>query len=407
MTRILLFFIFITGLVANDPTIDVVKKVSNTYKIKVLSNTKEKDLQRLDRKIKYMLKADLKLTGVFRILDDNSKVKPDFIFRFQVNNEEKNYQLYTQVRDSRKNVVFNKSYEISKKDRYPFLAHRFTVDFGKLVGVNDLDWLSRFVIFSQLVRSGETEILISDYSLTFKKRIIKGGINTFPKWANKEQTEFFYTSYDKGNQPTLYKASLLTGKQEKITSSEGMLVCSDVSKVSDKILLTMGEDGQPDIYELDLKTKRKTRLTWFNGIDVNGNYVEDDQSFVFVSDRYGNPDVFKSKIGSRSVEQLVFKGKNNNYVDSFNDYAVFVSRDTESQFGRNTFNIYLISVKTEYIRQLTSNGQNFFPRFSSDGKTILYTKTYKNESAIGLIRLNQNKSYLFPFKDGKIQSIDW
>lgn len=388
-----------------DPTIDVVKKVSQHYSIKVISNTKERGVALLDKKLLYMLKADLKLTGIFKVIDEDSRIQPDFKFYYQLNKENSGYKLYTDVQNSKGKTVFNRSYTVSKEERYPFLSHRCIIDYGKKVGVNDLDWIGQFVIFSQLVKSGETEILISDYSLTFKKTIIRGGINIFPKWANKEQTEFYYTAYEE--EPTLYKASLVTGEQKRIISSEGMLVCSDVSKNGDKILLTMGNDGQPDIYEYYLNTDSLKQITFFDGIDVNGNYVEDEKSIVFVSDRFGTPDVFKSKIGTKAVEQLIFKGKNNNYVDSFKDYVLFVSRDTSSEFGRNTFNIYLISVKTDYIRQLTSTGQNFFPRFSGDGRTILYTKTYKRESAIGIIRLNQNRSYLFPFKDGKIQSIDW
>ena len=34
-------------------------------------------------------------------------------------------------------------------------------------------------------------------------------------------------------------------------------------------------------------------------------------------------------------------------------------------------------------------------------------KNYKAESSVGIIRLKQNKSFLFPLKIGKIQSIDW
>ncbi len=403
--RFILLLSFFLSFSYGDPTIDVVKKVSNIYKIKVFSSTKERDLRGLDQKLMYMLKADLKITGMFRILEDDSKIKPDFIMYYQLSEENDNYKLYTKIVTSTDREVFSKQYEISKEERYPFLSHRFVREFGMSLGVKDLEWLGKFVIFSQLLAPGETEIIISDYSLTFKKVIIKGGINIFPKWADKKQNEFYYTSYE--DRPTLYKVSLLTGKQEKIISSDGMLVCSDVSENGEKLLLTMGGDGQPDIFEYYTQTNSLRQVTDFKGIDVNGNYVEDEKSIVFVSDRFGTPDVFKTKIGSDSVEQLVFKGQNNNYVDTFEDYALFVSRDTNSEFGKNTFNIYLISVKTDYIRQLTSTGQNFFPRFSTDGNTILYTKTYKNESAIGIIRLNQNKSYLFPFKDGKIQSIDW
>ena len=81
--------------------------------------------------------------------------------------------------------------------------------------------------------------------------------------------------------------------------------------------------------------------------------------------------------------------------------------ETESEFEENTFNIYLISTKTDYIRQLTTTGKNLFPRFSPYGDTLLYIKGYRNDSALGIIRLGYNKSFLFPLKTGKLQAIDW
>jgi TolB protein len=71
------------------------------------------------------------------------------------------------------------------------------------------------------------------------------------------------------------------------------------------------------------------------------------------------------------------------------------------------FNLYLISTDSDFIRRLTTIGINQFPKFSADGESILFVKHYQNESALGIIRLNYNKSYLFPLKVGKLQSIDW
>ena len=52
-----------------------------------------------------------------------------------------------------------------------------------------------------------------------------------------------------------------------------------------------------------------------------------------------------------------------------------------------------------------ATGVNEFPRFSRDGDAILFIKNYKGQSAIGIIRLNYNKNYLFPLKYGKVQSM--
>jgi TolB protein len=67
----------------------------------------------------------------------------------------------------------------------------------------------------------------------------------------------------------------------------------------------------------------------------------------------------------------------------------------------------LISTQTDLIRKLTTNGKNMFPRFSSDGESLLFIKHMGKRSALGVLRLNANRSFLFPLNVGKIQAIDW
>lgn len=399
-----LIFVLCLSFVHADQTIEIVKKVTSTVSIFVDTDSKDTRLKELNQKLLYMIKSDLKIVGIFKILDQYDP-KADYQAKVSISKNGSSFQGAFLVKNSSGKTVFNRTYNLSKEERYPFLSHKFVVELSAKFGIQDVSWMEKLILFTKMVSSGETQIYISDYSLTFRKIVVSGGINIFPKWANKNQDSFYYTKYEE--LPTLYKLDLYSGKKTKIVSSPGMLVASDVSKDGKKILVTMGIGGQPDIYEYNLFNKTKKRLTTYGGVDVNGKYIENENSFVFVSDRFGYPEIFKGKIDSNFVEQLVFKGKNNNYVDGFEDYVLFVSRDSNSEFGRNTFNIYLISTKTEYIRQLTSTGQNFFPRFSEDGNTILYIKSFKNEYGLGIIRLNQNKSFVFPLKDSKIQSIDW
>jgi TolB protein len=169
----------------------------------------------------------------------------------------------------------------------------------------------------------------------------------------------------------------------------------------------MAPKDQTDIYMYDIITKKIQKITNYSGIDVNGNFIDDDKRIVFVSDRLGYANVFAQGIYDTNVEQMVYHGKNNNSASAFDNYIVYSSREDKSEFGRNTFNLYLISTKTDYIRQLTMTGENLYPRFAKDPDTILFIKQYQNQSALGIVRLNANKTYHFTLKTGKLQSIDW
>ncbi len=417
--RALIALLAATALYAADATLEIVKEVGTALNVAVESRSDQPE--RLDRKIARMIEADLRVAGFFNVLESPAKGgdRPpmsasiyreaglDYLVRYEFFTRDGRFGIAAQIYDAKEQrEVLSRSYTVSREERYPFLAHNLAIDFADAIGVGGLEWMSRFVIFSRNVGPKETEILISDYSLTFKQVVVRGGFNIFPKWADDRQRGFYYTHYH--DKPTLYHVDLYSGERTKITASRGMLVCSDVSRDGKRLLLTMAPEDRPDIYEFTLATGEKRRLTTYGGIDVNGHYVEEDQAMLFVSDRLGYPEIFYTRLDNpRATTQFVYKGRNNNYINTWGNYAVFVSRDTDSAFEGNTFNLYLISTTSDFIRQLTTTGQNNFPRFSASGDTILHTKSYRRESALGVIRLAYNKSFLFPLDVGTIQAIDW
>ena len=68
----------------------------------------------------------------------------------------------------------------------------------------------------------------------------------------------------------------------------------------------------------------------------------------------------------------------------------------ENELGGKSFNLYLISTKSDSLKRLTSSGINQFPKFSTDGETLLFIKTFEGSSSVGIIRLEHNKTSLFP-----------
>ncbi len=301
--------------------------------------------------------------------------------------------------------VFAKSYKVSRQDIYMFVSHAIAYDINEYMGEPSVEWMKRKVIFSRITGAKQSEIVISDYSLAYQHVMVKGGFNLFPKWANYEQNAFYYTSLD-GLKPTLKHVDMKTVKVSSIISSDGMLVCSDVSRDAKTLLLTMAKNGQPDIYTYNVDTKKYKRETVYGGIDVNAQFM-DKNKIIFISSRLGYPNVFSKRLDTKEVEQMVYYGKSNSACSSNGEYIVYKARESSNAFDKNTFNLHLISMKTDFIRRLTATGVNEFPRFSRDGDAILFIKNYKNQSSIGIIRLNHNKNYLFPLKYGKVQSMDW
>jgi TolB protein len=179
-----------------------------------------------------------------------------------------------------------------------------------------------------------------------------------------------------------------------------------VSEDGSRLLLTLAPNGQPDIFLYDTLSGNKTRITDYSGIDVNGQFMGDG-SIAFVSNRLGYPNIFSTRINSNAISQLVYQGKSNSSLSSYKNFLVYKARENSANFTGNTFNLHLLSLNSGNIKRLTASGENDFPRFSPDGEAILYIKQEGSRSSIGVIRFGLNKSFAFPLKIGRIQSIDW
>jgi len=354
---IVLILVSLVSLYAYDASIDIVKNSDKLPSIIVQDATNINfNSKKIEKKIFKLLIGDLKISANFIV--DDSYIRTSYNGNFK-----NNFQS-----DKHVNLILRFKLE----NDGPFLAHKMIIDANNAIGAPSIDWMERFVIFSKITGKRKSDIVISDYTLSYQKTVVTGGLNIFPKWADDKQDAFYYSSYN-GRIPVLYRVNLDKGTRTKI-----------------------------------IKTKRKERLTKFPGIDVSGNFIDNETRFAFVSDRLGYPNIFAKRFNINApVEQLVYQGRNISSFSSYNNYIVFSRREGDSEFGKNSFNLYLISTKTQYIRQLTATGKNYFPRFANKGETIMFIKNYKGQSALGIIRLYSNKSFLFPLKIGKIQSIDW
>ena len=399
-----------------DATIEVIKKVEVLPSMAIEDGSTHYDDTFKLRFFK-MLVADMNVLSLFNVdrhhrmvdFDDSSVVVENkdmaYVLRYKMFEDDNGALNINTKLFQDDEVKFVKNYKVSKKNIYMFIAHAIAYDINEFMGEPSVGWMKRKVIFSRVIAPRKSEIVIADYTLTYQHSIIQGGFNIFPKWANNMQNAFYYTSLS-SKVPTLKYVNINTGEVSTLMTSDGMMVCSDVSDDANTLLLTMAKGGQPDIYSYNLKTKKLQRETLFRGIDVNAQF-RDKNTIVFISGRLGYPNVFSKQLGSSEVEQMVYYGKSNSACSAHGEYIVYKARETSNAFSENTFNLHLISIKTDFIRRLTATGINEFPRFSKDGDAIIFIKNYKAQSSIGIIRLNHNKNYLFPLKFGRVQAMDW
>ena len=407
------FVFFIAFIFANEPdaVIKVEKDVDQraTVTIVAASSVKPKFRKELNR----LFKADFSVSGHFLADVSNAKNINFSTLPTQLNTKSQYILVYNFTRTKSggssldiklfsgtpKKQILSKNFSVSRIEKSPFLVHKAVSEINNFAKYPPINWINRYVVLARYTGAKKTEILLADYTFTYQKVILKNGFNMFPKWADKEQKVLYYSNYS-GDKIKLYKLNIYTGAKSLITTSTGMLICSDVSNDGSKLLLTMAPESQPDIYLFSNGNRKK--LTKFSGIDVGGKFADNEQSVVFVSNRVGTPNIFKMPVSGGSVKQIVHHGTNNASVDANGEQVVYSSKESPG-----TFNIYLTDTSGSQTRPLTSGGVNQFPRFSRDGNIVMYIKRVGSSNSIGFINISANRSELFKMGINRIQSIDW
>lgn len=410
MLKYLLMIMSCTGLLfgAVDAEFTMSKSVGTSTKMAIVDASDFNDKNKKDNIFKIFL-SDLTLSGNFNPSSEyyngsfeeiSATQLAPIVLVYQLNEKGAGVDLKVKLQQTTtKEILFSKSYSLSNKAQYPFLIHRSIGDLNRAMGYGDIGWMNKFVIISKANASGQSQIFLADYTLTYNKIISSGGLNIFPKWATTQQDKFYVTNMNE-SVPTLYMIDINNGKKIPITKSEGMLICSDVSKSGDKILLTMAPSGQPDIYEYTLSSNNANRITDYSGIDVSSRYGTSDNEIVFVSNRSGNANIYKKNLTNSLITQATNYGSYNNTFDHYATKMVYSSKESKGQF-----NLYLQNGKSKPI-PLTTSGDNQYPKILSNGTIVAFVKQVENKSKIGYININNFKSEFFDF-NGKIQSLDW
>jgi len=397
----LIFILFFVNISAKE--LEITKYITNE-KPKVIV-----EYQNFPHQLQKILKIDTKIIAHYELKIDKKidslktaiKVSnyKGFNYLLRLNYKDKYLTAFFYDLISHKTLLY-KRYKIPNFNVYPFMIHSLSFDLNEKMGFDSVEWIKRKIVYSIYLGAKETDIFLADISLTYRKKIVSGGINIFPKWANKEQTEIYYTKFLR--EPTLFKYNIYTGKKTRILSSQGMLIVSDVKE--NKLLLTLAINDQPDIYEYNIKLKTLKRITTFLGIDVNGHFY--DNKIVFISDRLGYPNVYQKDLDTGMISKFIHHGKNHISVSTHKDNVVVSSRETDKSFGKNSFNLLLVNKENDFIKRLTFNGKNMQPVFSQDGDTIIFIKEFQFNSKFGIIRLNENKVFYFQL-NRKMQSFDY
>lgn len=251
----------------------------------------------------------------------------------------------------------------------------------------DSIFLSKIVFTSDRTskrRETKKEIYIMDFDGERKQRLTYSNSMIISPSLSPNNDKILYSiiesKWRKSSQGKIHKVKNinlylydLQSKQKKLISElDGINSGAIFTQDGQSIYLTLSNLKNADIYKMHLASGRKTRVTRHFADDVDPHINAAGDLMTFLSGRSGKAMIYT--MDPRSVEKDV---KRISYVGRFNAAPRFSPDGKEIVFSSwvdNRFDLYKIDSNGNNLVRLTKNfGSNEEPWFSPDGQFIVFT----------------------------------
>mgnify|MGYP001602814550 FL=1 len=253
---------------------------------------------------------------------------------------------------------------------------------------------------------GGKEVYLIDFDgYNLKKLTRDNTVNLSPAWS-PDGKWIVYTSYAARN-PDLVMINTAGEKRQTLNRFAGLNAAPAWSPDMQKIAFVLSRDQNSEIYLLK-KNRKLQRLTRHYNIDTSPTWSPDGKKIAFTSDRSGTgaPQIYimdAEKGDSSRVNRISFGS-------SYNDNPSWSPNGDKiaytSLVGRK-FQISIYDLETHKSQIVTTGtGSAEKPSWSPDGRFIVYRKQVNGRSNIFIKSLRSDRVRQLTFS-GKIHSPSW
>ena len=218
-----------------------------------------------------------------------------------------------------------------------------------------------------------------------------------PAWS-PDGRQIAFVSFQK-KLPAIFVADIMTGGLQQVTALAGINGAPAWSPNGKQLAFVSSQTGSAKLYTIDLSTRAIARLTDGYSIDTEPCYMPDGQSLVFTSNRGSNPQIYEYSFTKKSVERLTYVGDYNASASISPDgkQMAVLHRD------KNGFNIAIQNLDTDHFQVLTHDNHDESPKFSSNGKLILYA----TERTLAIVSSDGQIGISLPASEGNVREPTW
>ncbi len=257
-------------------------------------------------------------------------------------------------------------------------AHSFSDEVLRILTGEKGCFTSKILYVSN--QSGNKELFLMDWDGFNPQQLTRNrSINLSPD-ISPDGREIIFTSYKRGN-PDLYKRAVSSPVEVPVSSRKGLNITGAWSPDGTRIALALSKDGNTEVYTIARDGSAPNRLTVSNSANVSPAWTPDAKRIVFVSDRYGKPQLFIMDANGGNLQRF---GAGGGYTVN----PSWSPKGDKLAFARSAggFQIFVANADGSNETQLTFEGNNERPRWSPDGRFIVFSSKRGGQEAIYVMR---------------------
>ncbi len=404
MQKLKIFLIFfLTKILLSDPIeIDVTEGVIEPIPIAITNfNYKSINEKIISNKIYDIISNDLNNSGLFKKISNKAFLQSEEEVFFQplfkdwslidanliisgelilMNNK---IQVKIKLWDVyREKLILSKKIEGISKDNWRTLAHIISnLIYQRVTGEKGyfdtkLVYVSEKRLKSKIIK----RITLMDYDGNNLQYLTNGNdLVLTPRFSPDGKTIAFLSYIN--NKPAVYLLNVNSKEKKLLGNFSGMSFAPRFSPDGKNIIFSLTKKGSSNIFIQNLNNNKITQITNNRHINTSPSYSPDNKQIVFSSDRSGKQNLFIKKINNnlKKPAKRISYGEGSYATPTWSprgDYIAF------TKFYKNEFYIGLLKIDGSGERIIAKGYLAEGPTWSPNGRTLAFYKIEKNNNKL-------------------------
>lgn len=241
-------------------------------------------------------------------------------------------------------------------------------------------------------RTGKTEIHISDFLFTNIRPLTNDKSDSMlPHWS-PDGSKIIYTGYYRTKLMDLYEITLNPRSRRTFASYRGTNTGGEFSPDGRKVAMVLTNTGNAEIWTCDASGRNQKRLTKNDSVEASASWSPDGSKIVYTSDALGKPQLYimsSNGTGSKRIRTNI-----SGYCSEPDWNPLYPNLIAYTCAVGKGFQIAVHDLKTGKSEVITKTGSCTLPRWTNDGRHIIFTKNFGKSRKLYIIDSKNKKETL-------------